>query len=176
LLDGVVVGNADVERVLDDEEGDALGTRGSGERTRVLEDIRLFDLGNDIGVVDAALDRGGAAWGGDLRQRRGERGDDGRGVTSCDLEHESNDGELRVVGNTLVHHVHLQREVFAQHVVLGWGVHVELDELEVGVANLGGAVGYDFDGRAQVLKFDLVDFRNRELGLSGSKRDGSIFG
>lgn len=75
-----------------------------------------------------------------------------------------------------MHHVELERVVLAEDVVLGWGVHVELDKLERVVADCGGAVGYDLNGRAQVLEEDLIDLGDRDLGLVGSLGNGGIWG
>jgi len=64
-LDRVKVSDADVKRVLDDHEGDALGARGRGQRSRVLEHLRGLDLSGDIGEVNAAGDGDLGAWGAD---------------------------------------------------------------------------------------------------------------
>lgn len=68
----------------------------------------------------------------------------------------------------------LKRVVLAKDVVLGRGVHMELDKLEGVVTNCGGAVSYDFDGRAQVLEEDLIDLGDGDLGLGGSLGNGGI--
>lgn len=68
----------------------------------------------------------------------------------------------------------LKRVVLAEDVVLGWGVHVELDKLEGVIADCGGAVGYDLNGRAQVLEEDLIDLGDGDLGLSSSLSNGGI--
>lgn len=78
--------------------------------------------------------------------------DHGSGVAGGDLEHERDDGELAFVVDTLVHHVDLQGEVFVVDVVLRGGVHVELDEAEVGARVAGCTVDDDFDGRSEVLE------------------------
>lgn len=174
LLDGGVVGDADGKGLLDNHEGDALSARRGGEGTGVGEDVRPRNGGDDVAVVDSALDHGGAAGGGDLGEGRREGGDDRRGPAGGDFEHEGNNGQLGVVGDTLVHHVELERVVLAEDVVLGWGVHVELDKLERVVADCGGAVGYDLNGRAQVLEEDLIDLGDRDLGLVGSLGNGGI--
>ena len=174
LLDGVVVCDTDVERVLDDHEGDALAARGGRERAAVLEDIGRLDLGDDVAEVDAALDVSGRAGSGDLGERGRQRRDDGRRVASADLEHEADDGELSGILGALVNAVDLQREVFATEVVLRGCVHVALDQVEGGVADSRGAVDNDFNGGAQVQELHFIGFGDSEFGLDRRRSDGVV--
>jgi hypothetical protein len=56
----------------------------------------------------------------------------------------------------LVDHVDLEREVLAVDVVLGGGVHVELDKPEVGALECRRAVHDDLDRRPEVLKHNAL--------------------
>lgn len=73
-----------------------------------------------------------------------------------------------------MHHVDLERVVFAVNVVLGRGVHVELGELVVDASEAGGAVGDDFECGAQVLEDDFLDLGDGDDGPVGSESDGAI--
>lgn len=42
---------------------------------------------------------------------------------------------------------------------------MELDQLEVGLADACGAVGLDFDGGAQVQELGFIDWGNGEFGF-----------
>jgi hypothetical protein len=68
--------------------------------------------------------------------------------------------------DALVDHVDLERVVLSVDVVLRWGVHVELDELEVCTGNSCGTVDDDLNGSAQVLELNLL-FGNVEDRLLG---------
>lgn len=174
LLDGVEVGDADGERVLDNEEGHALGAGRGGERARVLDNVRGLDHGEDVGEVNTALNRRTGSWGGNLGESGGQGGDHGGGLSGGDLEHQADDDELGGVGNALVHHVDLERVVFAIDVVLGRRVHMELGELVVDASEAGGAVGDDFECSAQVLEDDFLDVGDGDDGPVGSEGDGTI--
>jgi hypothetical protein len=69
--------------------------------------------------------------------------------------------------------VDLQGEVFIIDVVLGGGVHVELDETVVGAGEAGRAVDNDFDRRSEVLEdyFSRGDVKSRPRRGRG---DGGI--
>jgi hypothetical protein len=56
LLDGVVVLDAEVQRLLDDEERDALCARGCGQRAAVLQDVGRLHARHCLAEVDAGGD------------------------------------------------------------------------------------------------------------------------
>jgi hypothetical protein len=172
-LDGVEIRDADVQRVLDDHEGDALCARRRRQRARVRQHVRGRELGLHVAEVDACGDGCLGAGRADGGERGRQRADDGRRVGGRDLEHERDDGELGVVAHALVHHVHFERVVLAVDVVLRRRVHVELHELEVGAADGGGAVDDDFDGCAEVLEFDFL-LGDRHLWLLCEHTDGGV--
>ena len=88
LLDGVVVGDVDLEGSLDGEEGHALGAGGSGKRARVLEDVGGLDGGEDAAEVDAGFDFRLAAGLLDGGEVGGDARDDGVRGLGAELEHE----------------------------------------------------------------------------------------
>lgn len=98
LLDGVVVGDADIEGRLDGKEGHALGARGCGQRARVLEDVGGVDGGEYAAEVNAVRDRGDSAGLLDRIKVRSEAGDDRVRGIRADLEHEGQDDNLGLVG------------------------------------------------------------------------------
>tara|TARA_R110002003_G_scaffold186_3_gene14539 strand:+ start:18456 stop:18743 length:288 start_codon:yes stop_codon:yes gene_type:complete len=79
-------------------------------------------------------------------------------------------GETGGLTDALVDHVDFEGVVFAVDVVLRGRVHVELDELEFGAEHGGGAIDDDFDGGAEVLKFDFL-LGDVEDGLVGCECD-----
>ena len=174
LLDGVEVGDGDVERILDNQEGNALGAGRGSERAGVLQDLRALQLSLDVGEVDTAGNRGLGAGGGNLGERGRQRCDDGRGLAGRDLEHEGDDGELGGVGNGLVHHVELERVVLVTDVVLRGRVHVELYEAVVCACEAGGAINHDLDGGAEVEEIHRVNIRDIEDWARGCGFDGAI--
>lgn len=98
LLDGVEVVDRDLERVLDNHEGHALGAGGSGERAAVLEHIGGRDVRLEPAEVDALLDLGLGERGFDLGERGRDAGDDWVGFSVAELEHESDNGNLSGIG------------------------------------------------------------------------------
>jgi hypothetical protein len=70
--------------------------------------------------------------------------------------------------------VDFQGEVFVVDVVLRGGVHVELDEAEVGAGVAGCAVDDDFDGRSEVLE-DYFRVGDVEDGPARCGGDGGIW-
>jgi hypothetical protein len=69
-----------------------------------------------------------------------------------------------------MHHVYLERMVFAIDVMFRWCVHVELHKLEILFSNGCGAIHDDFNRRPQVFKLDFL-FWDVHGGLLGSYCD-----
>ena len=95
-------------------------------------------------------------------------------VAGRDFEHECDNGELAFIVDALVDHVDLQGEVFIIDVVLGGGVHVELDETVVGTGEAGRAVDNDFNCRSEVLE-DYFSRGDVKSGPRGGRGDGGIW-
>ena len=98
LLNGVVVGNVDLQRGLNGEESHALGAGRGGEGTGVLEDVGGFHDGEDAREVDALLNGDRAAGLLDGVEVGGDASDDGVGGAGAELEHESEDDDLGLIG------------------------------------------------------------------------------
>ena len=71
--------------------------------------------------------------------------------------------------------MNFQRVILAVDMMLGWRMHVELDEPEVGSSEACGAIYYHFNRGTQVFEFDLFYLRDIELGLLSGKSHGVIW-